>query len=358
MPPYPPIDPTDPTEPLDSRPAKYGAEELRALKQRITDLEESIAISSGVCGGRLTLTESEPVIQGDVSGENEMFFVPYVNNVIALYNGTGFIPHVITSLTNVSTNDTFNPAAVAPNSMYDFFVWDDDGTLRLGRGPAWASPTSRGTGAGTTDLERVLGTLVNAEDIVNGPLAQRGTYVGSAESDAAGLWNFDFGGNAVGGAEIKFLVWNYYNQVLFSCDSRDTGNWTYADSIIRPLNDSLLNRIRFVRGQKGHHLFATLSVFVTGNPGADDAAATIGFGLDSIVAFNGNSINASFQKNGQAGGILSTQLLAVYAGTPSVGVHFLQALEYAEGSAGAAQFSGNGALLPHANIGIHAQWAG
>jgi microcystin-dependent protein len=48
---YPPIDPTEVTEPLDSRLAKYGAEELRALKSYIqTQIIPNLVPSGGVRG--------------------------------------------------------------------------------------------------------------------------------------------------------------------------------------------------------------------------------------------------------------------------------------------------------------------
>jgi hypothetical protein len=63
-----------------------------------------------------------------------------------------------------------NPNHVA-STLYDVFLDWDGAAVRIGTGPAWETSTAgsgaRGTGAGTTEIERssVHGLWVNAEDV-------------------------------------------------------------------------------------------------------------------------------------------------------------------------------------------------
>jgi len=71
----------------------------------------------------------------------------------------------------------------------------------------------RGTGTGTSELERLNGVWVNKYDIANGPPAQRGTYVGTIATNDSSLVDFKMGSVAAGGGEATIGVWNTYNRV-------------------------------------------------------------------------------------------------------------------------------------------------
>lgn len=144
--------------------------------------------------GRLTLTSATPVLTADtsVSSTGTIYYTPYVGRSVPLYDGTDFTMVNFAELTNVLNATSANkagPAATAASKVYDLFVWDDAGTLRLTRGPKWddgtaGSNTARGTGANSTELERVKGIWLNKIAISNGPAANRGTYVGTVTTDS------------------------------------------------------------------------------------------------------------------------------------------------------------------------------
>ena len=183
-------------------------------------------------GGRLTLTTGTPVLSSNVSAATSIFYTPYNCDLIALYDGSVFTNTAFTELTNVTTDNTKNPAAVATNSNYDLFVWNDSSTIRLSRGPLWTSDSARGVGAGTTELVRVKGILLNANSITNGPAASRGTYVGSVRSN--GTSSIDWTPLPAVDTPARLCVFNTQNRLPVSAQARDSTNtWPYNSTTIR-----------------------------------------------------------------------------------------------------------------------------
>src|SRR5713101_3986345 len=118
--------------------------------------------------GRLTLVAATPVMTTDQSGKTAIFYTPYNGTLIPLWDGTNLLATPFVEMTNNTTNSNVGnagPAAVTLNSNYDLFVWNNSGTVTLTRGPAWTSDTARGTGAGTTELQRINGIWTNKNAI-------------------------------------------------------------------------------------------------------------------------------------------------------------------------------------------------
>lgn len=286
--------------------------------------------------GRLTLSSATPVMVSDVSASTSIYYTPYFGDKIALYDGTNWTNSIFTELTNTTTDNTKNPAAVANNSNYDLFVWSDSGTLRLGRGPAWTSDTARGTGAGTTELERVNGVLVNKIAITNGPAAQRGRYVGTVRSNGSATIDWNLGSAAAGGGAAFLYVWNMYNRVLVGGMVRDTtDSWSYAVSSYRSLDNSTGNRVSFVRGMNEDA--ANAAILMRCDLDLNEAAA-VSFDLDGTTTLDGMTATA-FNANAAAIGAMIT---GSWSGVPGLGHHFLQAIENAV--AGTVTFYGDGGV--------------
>src|SRR5207302_1105083 len=116
--------------------------------------------------GRLTLASGTPVMTSDQAAKTTVYYSPYVGQFVPIYDGTRFIAtDTGGELSQATTDTTKSPAAVAANSNYDVFVWNDAGTVRATRGSAWTSDTARGTGAGTTELQRLNGIWTNKNAI-------------------------------------------------------------------------------------------------------------------------------------------------------------------------------------------------
>lgn len=89
--------------------------------------------------GRLTPTTATPVLTSSVTGQTTIYFTPYrgCRAPIPDKDGFGFVMTEFSELSQATTDNTKSPAACAAYSNYDLFLWNDAGTLRCTRGPAW-----------------------------------------------------------------------------------------------------------------------------------------------------------------------------------------------------------------------------
>lgn len=289
---------------------------------------------------RLSLTTVLPVTTADVTAATTVYLTPYNGKSILLYNGIGWVPLATGELSQLTTDATKSPAAVANTSVYDFFAWVDAGTPRCTRGPAWTSDTARGAGAGTTELQSIDGRWVNKVAIVNGPAANKGLYVGSVRSNGSAQINDSLA--------LRHL-WNNFNRrarpmrVLTA-----VGSWTYTTAAYRQANGSTANQLDFVVGLSEDEIIA--SAYGTGSN--DTAAVNLqtGIGLDAT-----NALAAGAIAHGQNNPVTSIPgaLSAHYRGFPGIGRHFLAWLEYSAAGVGTTTWAGNagGAIQQNGIIG-------
>lgn len=311
-----------------------GAVTANAVAEFNADVKVDSTISVAIGpltapGGRLTLTSGEPVLTSDVTAATTVYYAPHKHNMLSLYDGTRWVAQPFSEMSQTLADATKSPAAAAASSLYDMFIWNDAGTLRLSRGPAWSSDTSRGTGAGTTELERVNGVYLNKVAITNGPSAQRGLYVGTISTSASGAngqLNMMFApAAAAGGSANRIDVWNCYNRVVVSSLCRDnTNSWSYTTNTLRSYNNSASNRVTVVRGLDEDHDSVTGVAY-----GATSSAGLIirsGIGVDSTSTFSGSP------GRGTSNEIVA--LISEYEGLPGLGSHYFQILEAGSGTQG------------------------
>ncbi len=116
--------------------------------------------------GRLTLASGVPVMTTTQSAKTTLYYTPYKGNRIPVYNGTEMVPTAFPELSVATTDTAKSPAAIGVGKVNDWFVWSDDGTLRLSHGPDWTDDTTRSAG---TALTMVDGVLLNNASITNTP---------------------------------------------------------------------------------------------------------------------------------------------------------------------------------------------
>lgn len=271
-------------------------------------------------GLRLTLTSGVAVTTSDVSSATTVFYVPYKHHQVPLYDGSTWALHTVaTELSQALSDTTKSPTAATNGNVYDLFVWNDSGTLRLSRGPAWSSTTARGTGTGTTELTSVGGRLSNKFAISNGPSAQRGLYVGTIFVTGSG----------VDDAMHRRHIWNAYHRVKRPMAATEpTASWTYAAPAypgtddFRQANDNGANQLQFVFGLPGEAVSAQVLGCTFGN---SSLLGSVGIGLDSATV-NSATHYANLALTG-----LSTNsrasVTAAYEGYPGLGLHSLKWLE-------------------------------
>lgn len=171
--------------------------------------------------------------------------------------------------------------------------------------------TARGTGAGTSELERVNGIWMNKNAITNGPGAQRGVYVGTVRTDTSGT-------PACNDSDTMRDVWNYYNRVsAFMKCSDSTNSWTYTLTTVREARGQSTigtSRVEMVTGLSEDTVKATNSILNTNSGGG--TVVHSGVGVNTTTA-NSDQYSVGV---GQTIGTLSS---GTYIGYPGVGCSFI-----------------------------------
>lgn len=110
--------------------------------------------------------------------------------------------------------------------------------------------STRGTGAGTTEISRNTdGYYTNAVDITNGPAAGRGTYVGTIQTGVTAVVHWVCNpADANGGGAVQLGLWNAYNRERFIATSADTTAANYTTLTWRVWRDSQSATSAFVIG--------------------------------------------------------------------------------------------------------------
>ena len=276
-------------------------------------------------GGRLTNTSNNPVMVTSNANSSYVYYTPYIHDQIMLWTGSSWEMYTFTELTNTLSDTTKNPAATVAGDVYDLFVWSDSGTLRLSRGPAWSSTTTRGTGGGTTQLYNLYGRWVNQYAISNGPTEYAGLYVGTIRVDGSGgggvYWTLGAAA-ASGGSNAILGVWNAYNRVRTVAQSMDsTASWVYATANTwRAANGSASARVNYVIGLTTEYVIGTyVGLMLCSVAGW----AEVSVGVDTTTA-----------RSGVIGGLYSNTANTTAGSSPgsstsaSIGAHYMSANEY------------------------------
>lgn len=267
--------------------------------------------------GRLTLTSATPVLAADVTAGTSVYYTPYIGNLLPVYNGTVFQPQQFAELTLALASQH------TANNIYDVFAFVDTGVLIIGTGPAWSVATAgsgaRGTGAGTTEIEKIKGLWLNKVSMTtrNGSstytvAANRGTYLGTIFIDGT---NGQLSAHVSVGQNRKFGLWNAFNRSLITLQVTDaTANWAYSTATIRQSNGATGNKATVLCGLPDEPMIAEAQQFVTMTTNTA-AAGSIGIGWDStttIVGRRGTGNNTSSDT--------SHNLTAKYVKVPMIGI--------------------------------------
>lgn len=296
--------------------------------------------------GRLTPTSGTPIIVANAA-VTSIYYTPYVGNLVPIPDGTTFAVREFSELT-LTLND---PNHVA-SSIYDVFVFSDSGTLRLGTGPVWTTVTAgsgaRGTGAGTTELERLKGLWVNkvAATMRNGATtysvaAKCGVYVGSIFIDSTVgqvTCHID------AGQARKWGVWNAYNRkpIILRCTD-STASWNSAPTTWRQSRNDANNFVNVFAGLPEERPELRFTQMVTSAVGVSTSQAEIGIGLNSTTVLSGREgqhLHTSAGNNTQR-----TTIAAEYTHIVSIGVQKFNAIEQAAQGTTNNTFHGTDAFM-------------
>lgn len=282
-------------------------------------------------GGRLTLTSNTPVMNADATAQGTVYYAPYVNAYVPIYNGTSWKQFAFSQV-SLTLNSTDNTST----NLYDIFIFNNAGTLTLGTGPAWTNATTRSAAIALKDgiwTNNASITLRAGGSSLGAQAANTCTLLGTIYCTANGQTGMSFAPAAASGgpatAPILGLC-NAYNLVTITASARDSKNsWTYTTATWRQADNSNKNQISFVDCLQQSAIKATYSCTINGVTGS--VASAIGIGLDSTSAeprASGVEVASS-----QANVTVEDNFF------PQLGFHFVSAMEYATGST--ATFSGN-----------------
>ena len=268
----------------------------------------------------------------DQAAKTSVYYRPFKGNLVPLYNGLRTVPYEFTELTLTLS------ASHLASSFYDVFAFLDGTTLRIGTGPAWTTLTAgagaRGTGAATTQLTRVNGTLVNAVALTaarNGAStyavsANRATYLGSLFMDAS---NGQISCLPEYGQSRKWGVWNAYNRLPVMLKMGDaTASWTYNATTVQQSRATAGNTVAVFSGLIEDDVAIDFRQAVVTAASANNYAR-IGIGVNVTNAVSGFSGKTAGVAAGATGGVAIAQHIL----PPTIGLNNLNALEYLDAGA-------------------------
>jgi hypothetical protein len=265
-----------------------------AAANRKTTRRKVAGLARDWCGGRLTLTGGDPDPSADATAANNIILLPFVSDVVYLWDGADWVP---TLIGGVAIVDLASPT-VNTSKGYDVFGYYDAGDVRL-ETLAWASTTARATAVTWQD-----GRLCKSGDksrLLLGSFLPTST---TTTEDSA----------------LKRYLSNLYNPV-----SRDLLRYESASSwggdgtdTWRKWNNSASNRVEWFSCMNWHEVNVDFLGFASSTSGVPYMA----LGLDSTTAPTGR-----YGFTPLAGGTI-TAILRRKAG---IGYHYCQALEKAGG---------------------------
>lgn len=320
--------------------------ELTALSTQISTFTTTLQGIINQPGGRLTLTSATPVISTGVTAATAVYYTPYISTLIPIYDGSQFNLKVFSELTLTLA------AQHTASNIFDCFIINDSGTIRIVTGPAWTTATAgsgaRGTGAGTTELTRLSGLWVNANAMAtarNGATtysvaANQGTYVGSLFIDGT---NGQISCLPAYGQSRKWGVWNAYNRNRIYLKAGDSSApWTYNTNTIRAANGSSSNSITIFSGLPEEYYSLRAGAFRSGSTTTNQSVqGIVGIGYNSTTTFSGK-VGRIDDTNSTASTIIFGKTIeGEYLAVPAIGINTITLNEQGgSGTAGTCTWTG------------------
>lgn len=289
-------------------------------------------------GGYLTLVSATPVITTDQAAKTSIFYAIDKGNQVPIPNGVKFTIREFTELTLA-----LSATQHAADTNYDVFIAvdpADNATLIIGTGPAWSVSTAgsgaRGSGAGTTELARLKGLLVNNVAITmrNGATtyaipAASALYVGTIRTDPT---IGQISCHVTVGQSRRWGVWNAYNRKTLQLVVADpTASWNYSSTTVRQSRATAGNSLTTLCGLADELVFLdfTQRIGPTSDTGSDINCG-IGIGVNSTTTMSGMKGLQDFQTTGSANTYIRTNPVARHTLVPQIGINNINSLEFGD----------------------------
>lgn len=249
-----------------------------------------LAMASTTPGGRLTLESGVPVSTTDQTAKTNIYYTPFVNNVVPLWDGYKWRPIEF-------SETTLALGTLTSGKPYDVFGYISGGALAL-ESLAWTDDTTRATAV----------TL------------QDGRYCKSGDKTRLLLGSFyTTSTTTTADSEADRYLSNLYNQFARTLvhTTNDAGH-TYTSSTVRSYNNSTAHRVNFMVSMAAE-VISFGAAYVTAS--AAGSAGDIFIGYDSTSSTSSawtafSNSNTSSVRGAASGGLLSAP-----------GKHYVQLLE-------------------------------
>lgn len=317
------------------------------LSRGLVNVVNDLSVEQMNPGGRLTLTSGTPVMATSVTAATTLYYAPMAGKYVPISSSGTMRLYDFTASANDAVGLSIALGANwTTNTNYDVFVALNGGVVTLATGPDWSAgavagsntvgASTRGTGAGSTELQITKGFLTNKNSITlryaNASTfvaaANEATYLGTFRTGAAGQISFTYGSLNTAGS---FNLWNAYNQVPISStsqyDNGGTGSWTYLTATSRQPNASNINQFNFVTGLAASSIQASYSI-TTRLAASAGAVAAIGLALNSTSTLT----NGGAELRNNAAVILDQYPTAYYTFKGQLGANFISAIEFGDGA--------------------------
>jgi hypothetical protein len=258
--------------------------------------------------GRLTLTSGTPITTADVTAATNIYYLPYLGNLIQLWDGSAWTLYTFAEL-------TLAIGTLTSGKPYDVFVFQSSGTATLEVGPVWTNDTTRATAV----------TL------------QDGRYCKSGDKTRLYLGTFYTTSTTTteDSAAKRYLFNNYNRAPRFMRAALETADsWAYSTATYRQANANTANQLNYVDGSGDIRVDVNVRAMISSS-GATQRGAAAGIGVDST------SVNSAFVYGTNVTSALVIYLTANYVGHPGLGRRFLVWLEKGAGTADVQSWFGD-----------------
>ncbi|MFY9287999.1 MAG: hypothetical protein WAO98_05810 [Alphaproteobacteria bacterium] len=287
--------------------------------------------------GRVTLSSNTPVMTADVTGATTIYYSAYTGDNVFVYNGSAWTINSINGQLSLALDSNSGHTGYQQSGKnFDLFIGLNGGSPTLCTGPAWSTDTSRGTGAGTTEIQMLNGIWTNKNSMTcrfgssSGDTfscsANQCTLVGSMRATANGQTALKcHPGSSPGGTTNIAGISNAYNQVPLTCHESDgTGAWTYTTlNTWRVANNTTANSIAIISSLGQNPIYLSYTQNVSGSAA----------GFQTIIGLGKNSTTSTLVQSLMAAPTGTTannwQTLTVnFSFYPSLGYNTYYPLEY------------------------------
>lgn len=250
-------------------------------------------------GGRLTLTTAVPVTTANVIDVTTIYYTPYLNNVINLWDGAKWVPTIFAEV-------SLALGTLSSATPYDVFGFLNAGALNTEL-LAWTNTTTRATTV----------TLQDGRYCKNGDKTR--LYLGTFCTTAT---------TTTEDSVAKRLVWNMYNRVprtMFVTDA--TATWTYSTYTWRQARAQAASQVACVIGIAGSWVKLRAMSHVISDSTTSYVSVAIG---DNSTTAPGTNCFVGYYSSLVTSGYIA--LISSFDATPAVGYNYYPWLEIGSGS--------------------------